>query len=97
MTIVHRYGRFTGGWLSLDSRWYIAPRSQINDPGPWKQSLIAPTGVIDRFTGAKKDLTNQVDRMEFVKKIAIKFNDLMSNKRPYMESELRKIQEWKNA
>jgi hypothetical protein len=35
--------------------------------------------------------------MDYVAKIAKKFNDLMANKRGYMEGELRKIGSWIDA
>ncbi|SFQ38749.1 DUF2515 family protein [Variovorax sp. 770b2] len=57
----------------------------------------APTAPWDYVTGRKASLPNPTDRMDYVAKIAKKFNDLMANKRGYMEGELRKIGSWIDA
>ena len=44
-----------------------------------------------------KSLPDQAAKMEFVREIALDLKRLMSEKRGYMDQELRKIQGWLNA
>ena len=96
MDMNHEFSRLTGGWLSPQFKVIYSFAPKTNDPN-LQTVFDAPDGLKDRFTGAKKSLPNKDDRMEFVNKIAKKFNGLMSTDLPYMEGELRKIQGWLNA
>ena len=96
MDMNHRFSRFTGGWISPQFKVVYSAMPKTEDPN-LETVFDAPKGVADRFSGAKKSLPNQEDRMEFVVQIAKKFNGLMTTKRAYMDGELRKIHAWLNA
>jgi hypothetical protein len=93
MAVAHHFSRMTAGWLSPEFKVVYSAAPKTDDP-ELQTIFDAPDGLMDRLLGAKKDLTNQEDRMEFVDEIARKFNKLMSRKRSYMDGELRRIQGW---
>ena len=92
----HKFSRWSAGLLSPEFKVVFAFNPHIKD-----QSLQAvfdvPKGVKDRYLGSRKSLPNRKDRMGFVAEIATKFNRLMKDQLPYMESEMRKIRGWMNA
>ena len=97
MNMNHRFSRMTGGWLSPQFK-VIYSFSPSGKSDPTLETVFdPPTGMTDRFKMKIKSLPDQADRMKFVRKIALDFNRLMSEKRGYMDQELRKIQGWLNA
>ncbi|MBC7701642.1 hypothetical protein [Aquabacterium sp.] len=96
MGMNHAISRYTGGFLSPRYAVVYSAKSQTDDPG-LQTVFDKPDGAWDYVTGPKKNLPNPEGRMSYVGRIADNFNDLMANRRSYMEGELRKIQGWMNA
>lgn len=96
LDISHRTSRLTNGWLSPKFKVVYSAGSH-SQGAEFETVFDAPDGVVERFSGVTKSLPNQQDRMAFVAEIAKDFNYLMENKRPYMDGELRKISNWRNA
>lgn len=92
----HRFSRLTNGWLSPKFKVIYRASSQNSDP-ELETVFDAPASVLERFTGEIQSLPNSTHRMEFVTRIASQFNRLMVTRRPYMEAELQKILQWKDA
>ena len=92
----HWLSRLTDGWLSPKFRVIYRADAQNSDP-ELETVFDAPKTVVERFTGQMKSLPDARDRMNFVSQIAKDFNNLMTNKRTYMEGELQKILKWMNA
>jgi len=67
-----------------------------NDP-TLRTVFDPPSGAMDWVGGATKSLANSGDRMAYVADIAKKFDDLMTDRRAYMDGELQKIRAWINA
>lgn len=96
MDVNHRFSRLTNGWLSPKFK-VIYSASPQNSPPELETVFDAPTSMKERVLGERQSLADVHDRMEFVGKIAKQFNFLMSTRRSYMESELRKIMQWMSA
>jgi hypothetical protein len=96
MNLNQSVSRLFFGWLSPTYTLYFSAAPKNKDPN-LQITFDAPTAPWDYVTGRKASLPNPTDRMDYVAKIAKKFNDLMANKRGYMEGELRKIGSWIDA
>lgn len=92
----HRFSRLTGGWISPKLK-VIFSREATNDDPEIEAVFDAPADTFHQFSGTKKSLPNQRDRMEFVAQIAVKFNKLMAARPDYMNGELKKIAGWVTA
>ena len=92
----HRFSRLTNGWIS--PKFKVIFSSAVTNSNPDLEEVFdAPTGIVDRFAGDRKSLPKSDDRMEFVTRIAEKFNKLMRTRRAMMEQELKTITAWINA
>lgn len=96
MDVNHRFSRLTNGWLSPKFKVIYSFTPQNSDPN-LETAFDAPTSMKDRLLGERQSLPDVQDRMEFVGKIAKQFNFLMSTRRRYMETELKKILCWVSA
>jgi len=92
----HQISRYSGGFLSPRYEVVYSASPKVDAP-ELKTVFDAPDGLKDWATGPKQSLPNQEDRMAYVGQIANRFNDLMSNRRAYMNDELSKIRGWLNA
>lgn len=92
----HKFSRWSAGMLSPEFKVVFAFDPQIADKS-LKAIFDVPKNIKDRYLGSRKSLPNEEDRMGFVAEIARKFNDLMQDKLPYMENEMKKIRGWMNA
>ncbi len=100
MDINHWISRASSGGLSPTYTLYFSAAPK-NDDRDLQITFDEPKSPWDRTKGALggtlKSLPNKDDRMEYVSKIADKFNLLMSRKRAYMERELQIIRGWLDA
>jgi hypothetical protein len=96
MDVNHRFSRLTNGWLSPKFKVIYSAEAKNRDPD-LETVFNEPTSTQDRLTGPRQSLPDVKDRMQFVGKIAKQFNYLMSTRRTYMDSELKKIQRWMSA
>lgn len=96
MDINHRISRASLGSLSPTYTLYFSSAPKNNDPA-LQATFDKPKGPWDYVTGKKMSLPNPTDRMVYVKELADKFNDLMKNRRAYMDGELQKIRGWLHA
>jgi len=96
MDLNHNFSRLTLGWISPPFK--VIYSADPNTPDPSLETVFdTPDGRIDRAFGPRKSLPDQNDRMAYVKQIAADFDKHMTVKRSYMETQLRKIREWKSA
>ena len=91
----HAYSR-RAGWLAPPFQVIFSAAKDTDDPELIVQ-FDPSVGALDWLSGSNKSLANTTDRMKFVDRIAIKFNKRMSDRKDYMEGELRKIREWLHA
>jgi hypothetical protein len=84
--------------------WWLSPQYKVvfsagtvAESEEFEAVFDAPENLRERFLGARKSLPRQSDRMEFVNKIAEKFNGLMQRKQTYLHDELLKIRKWTRA
>ncbi|UGS88687.1 hypothetical protein KOL96_00030 (plasmid) [Ralstonia wenshanensis] len=96
MDINHRISRASLGSLSPTYTLYFSSAPKNDDPA-LQATFDKPKGPWDYVTGKKMSLPNPTDRMVYVKELADKFNDLMKNRRSYMDGELQKIRGWLHA
>lgn len=89
----HRFSRLTGGWISPKFKVVFSASPKNSDP-ELEAVFDEPDSILDQISGTKKSLPNEEDRMQFVAQIAKKFNQLMKERRSYMETELGKIAKW---
>jgi hypothetical protein len=96
MDINHQFSRLTNGWLSPKFKVIYSAAPQNSDL-ELETVFDAPTSMKEQLLGQRQSLPDVQDRMDFVGKIAKQFNFLMSTRRSYMDSELRKIMHWMSA
>ena len=96
MDVNHLISRASRGLASPTYTLYFSATPKNDDPS-LQATFDKPKGPWDYMTGRKKSLPNQTDRMAYVKELAEKFNDLMKNRRSYMDGELQKIRRWLHA
>ncbi len=96
MDMNHQFSRQTNGWISPKFKVIYRAVGQNDDPA-LETVFNPPDGAMDKYFGKRASLPNQVDRMRFVGQIADDFNQLMTDRRSYMDGELRKIHQWMNA
>lgn len=96
MDLNHELSRRLGGWLSPPFQVVFSAKNDSDDKDLTVR-FDPPEGAWDRLTGTDKSLPNPVDRMKFVADIAKKFNARMTDNKPYMEAEIKKILGWLNA
>ena len=96
MNINHAISRYLGEFFTPKYKVVYSAQPKTDDP-KLQTVFDEPTGVVDYMKGPSKSLPNPTDRMEYVAKIAKRFNELMRDERPYMEGELQKIRGWLSA
>jgi hypothetical protein len=96
MAMNHRFSRLTNGFISPKYAVIYSAQPTTDDP-KLKTVFDPPASAWDWATGTKANLADPIDRMQYVKRIAYRFNDLMSSRRNYMEGELRMIRKWLDA
>ena len=94
----HQMSRRYGSWLSPHYKVVYSAKPKIDDE-KFTSEFDKPTNYYNQvWEGTKKSLPNPTDRMDYVNNvIAPRFNQLMANKRAYMEAELQTIRGWLNA
>lgn len=96
MNLNHLFARLTYGHITTKYR-VIYSAQPATDSADLQTVFDEPTGAWSRYTGHRKSLPDQTDRMEYVAAIAKDFHRLMQTRRAYMEGELQKIRGWLNA
>ena len=96
MNVNHLISRYLGASVSQPYE-LVFSASPTNEEPSLRVTFDQPTGIWDHITGPKKVFPDPEDRMKYVDEIAARFNELMTEEREYMESELRKIKGWLNA
>lgn len=94
----HYMSRNLGEWASAPIRVVFSAEASTDDESlridfDPSEGVMDSTGRLfrDMFGKPKKSLSDPADRMDYVNKIAAKFNKLMDRRRPYMEAQLRII------